>query len=93
MMGVNKCKEHNRKVDEDYEKKLECAKNNSRGFDYIYKESYDDVFEDDEYFVYWIVPGILCLTSIPMIIYGIFVIPWLIAPTGSTIDYLLGFLK
>lgn len=93
MAGVNKCKEHNRKVDEDYEKKMEYTKNHNGRLDLVYRDSYDNIFNDDEYCIYWIVPIIICVISIPMVIYGIFVIPWLIAPTGSTINYLLDALK
>ena len=93
MIGVNKCKEHNKKVDEDYNKRIEYVKQRNGDIDRVYKADYDDIFEDDEYFVYWLVPLFMCIVSIPMVIYGIFVIPWLIAPTGSTINYLLDVLK
>lgn len=93
MIGVNKCKENNKKIDEDYNKKLEYVKETGRRLDCIYKDAYDDMFQDDEYFVYWVVPIVICVISIPMIIYGLFVIPWIVAPTGSTIAYLLGVLK
>jgi hypothetical protein len=93
MIGVNRCKEQNRKIDDDYNMKLEDAKSKGKDLDFIYKACYDNIFEDDEYFVYWIIPGIMCIISIPMIIYGMFVMSWVIAPTGSTINYLLGVLK
>lgn len=91
IVGVNKCKEHNRKVDEDYNKKLELVK--SGHIDYVYREAYDDIFKDEKYFAYWVVPMVICVVSLPMVIYGVFVIPWIIAPTGSTIAYLLDVLK
>lgn len=93
MAGVNKCKEYNKKVDEDYEKQVEDAKIHGRSLDFICRASYDDMFEDEEYCPYWGVSAIFMLISIPMVIYGIFVIPWIIAPTGSTIAYLLEVLK
>jgi len=93
MMGVNKCKEHNKKVDEDYNKRIEYIKEQGGCLDYVHKDGYDNIFEDDEYFVYWIVPCIMCVVSLPMVIYGIFVITWVIAPTGSTMAYLLEALK
>jgi hypothetical protein len=100
MVGINKCKEHNKKVDEDYAKKIEYTKERGDRLDYVYKDGYyvykdgyDDMFQDDEYFVYWAIPIVICVVSLPMIIYGIFVIPWIIAPTGSTMAYLLDVLK
>ena len=93
MIGINKCKEHNKKVDEDYNKRVKYYISSGRDPDFVHKDCYDNVFEDDEYFAYWIIPGIICIISIPMIIYGIFVIPWIIAPTGSTIAYLLDVLN
>lgn len=93
MAGVNKCREYNRKLDEDYNKKIERAKEQGRDPDRVYKESYDNIFEDDEYFIYWVAPIVICVVSLPMVIYGIFVIPWIIAPTGSTMAYLLDVLK
>ena len=93
MTGVNKCKEYNKKVDEDYNMRIECAKSKGRDLDYVHKDCYDDIFVDEEYFVYWSAPIVICVVSIPMVIYGIFVIPWAIAPTGSTIAYLLEVLK
>lgn len=89
MAGVNKCKEQNKKIDDDYNMRLEYAKEHGKDIECIYKACYDNIFEDDEYFVYWIIPGIMCVISLPMIIYGMFVMPWLIAPTGSTMAYLL----
>lgn len=89
MIGVNKCKEYNKKVDEDYEKQLEYTKNHNGRLDFVYKSSYDNIFEDEEYIPYWLVPGLLMVSSIPMLIYGLFIIPWIIAPTGSTIAYLM----
>ena len=59
----------------------------------VYKEPYDNIFEDDKYFAYWAIPLVICVVSIPMVIYGIFVIPWIVAPTGSTINYLMDVLK
>lgn len=93
MIGINKCKEVNKKIDEDYNMRIEEAKKRGGNLDYVRKDCYDNVFEDDEYFPYWIIPGIMCIISIPMIIYGLFVIPWIVAPTGSTIAYLLDVLK
>lgn len=93
MIGINKCKEANKKIDEDYNKKVEYVKETGRRLDCIYKDAYDDMFQDDEYFVYWIIPLAMYTVSLPMIIYGLFVIPWIVAPTGSTINYLLGVLK
>ena len=93
MIGVNKCKEHNKKVDEDYNKRIEYVKQRNGDIDRVYKDDYDGIFEDNEYFVYWRVPLFTCVVSILMVIYGIFVIPWLIAPTGSMINYLLDVLK
>ncbi len=93
MLGVNKCREHNRKIDEDYDKQIELVKEQGGRLDYVYKGAYDNIFEDDEYFAYWVVPIVICVISLPMVIYGIFVIPWIIAPTGSTMAYLLGVLK
>lgn len=93
IMGVNKCKEQNRKIDDDYNMKLEYAKSKREGLGFIFKAPYDNMFEDECYFVYWIVPGFMCVMSLPMIIYGVFVISWVIAPTGSTINYLLSVLK
>lgn len=93
MIGVNKCKEHNRKVDEDYDKRMEYAKQQGMDPDRVYKGSYDNMFEYDEYIVYWLLPLGICAISVPMIIYGIFAIPWIIAPTGSTINYLMNGLK
>lgn len=93
MVGVNKCREHNRKVDEDYNKRVERVEKQGRDPDLVYRDSYDNIFNDDEYIIYWLVPLFMCVVSIPMVIYGIFVIPWIIAPTGSTIAYLLDVLK
>jgi hypothetical protein len=93
MIGVNKCREENRKIDEDYNQRMERAKSQGRDLDYVHKEPYDNIFVEDEYFVYWIVPCIICVVSLPMVIYGIFVIPWVIAPTGSTMAYLLDILS
>lgn len=93
MVGVNKCMEHNRKVDEDYNKRVERVEKQGRDPDLVYRDSYDNIFNDDEYIIYWLVPLFMCVVSIPMVIYGIFVIPWIIAPTGSTIAYLLDVLK
>lgn len=93
MIGVNKCKEYNKKVDEDYNKRIEYVKQRNGDIDRVYKPDYDDMFQDNKYFVYWLVPLFMCIVSIPMVIYGIFVIPWLIAPTGSMINYLLDILK
>lgn len=93
MLGVNKCREYNRKIDEDYNKKIEYAKEQGRDPDRVYKGSYDNIFKDEEYRVYWTVPLVICMISLPMIIYGVFVIPWIIAPTGSTMAYLLDVLK
>lgn len=92
MAGVNKCKEHNKKVDEDYEKRMEYSANHDGRVDLVYRESYVNIF-DDEYIPYSTISGIIMLISIPMIIYGTFVIPWILAPTGSTINYLMGVLK
>lgn len=89
MIGVNKCKEYNKKIDEDYDKRVEHVKEKGGDIDRVYKESYDDIFTDDVYFAYWMIPIIICVISLPMVIYGIFVIPWLIAPTGSTIAYIM----
>lgn len=89
MAGVNKCREHNKKVDEEYNKKIEYTKERGGRLDFVYRDPYDDVFEDEEYIPYWLVPGLLMVSSIPMIIYGLFIIPWIIAPTGSTIAYLM----
>jgi hypothetical protein len=93
MIGVNKCREHNRKIDENNNIRMEYAKKQGRDLDLVYKESYDNIFEYDEYMVYWAIPLVICVVSIPMVIYGIFVIPWIIAPTGSTMSYLLEALK
>lgn len=93
MIAINKCKEANKKIDEDYNKKVEYYISTGRDPDFVHKDCYDNVFEDDEYFPYWIITGIMCIISIPMIIYGLFVIPWIVAPTGSTIAYLLDVLK
>lgn len=91
--GVNKCKEHNKKIEEDYNKKIEYVKEQGGRLDLVYKGVYDDVFRDDEYFIYRMAPIVICIISVPMIIYGIFVMPWIIAPTGSTMAYLLDVLK
>ena len=93
MAGVNKCKDHNQKVDDDYDKRIEYIKEQGGCLDYVHKDGYDNMLEDDEYMVYWIVPLVICVISVSMIIYGIFVIPWIIAPTGSTINYLMNVLK
>lgn len=93
IMGVNKCKEQNMKIDDDYNMKLKYTKSKREGLGFIFKAPYDNTFEDEEYYVYWIIPGIMCLVSLPMIIYGLFVVLWIIAPTGSTINYLLSVLK
>lgn len=93
IIGVNKCREYNRKIDEDYNKRIEYAKEQGERLDYVCKGTYDNIFVDDEYFVYWAIPLIICVISLPMVIYGVFVIPWIIAPTGSTMAYLLDILN
>lgn len=93
MVGVNKCKEHNRKVDEDYNRRVEIYKSQGKDPDYVHKGCYDNVLYDEKYMIYWVIPLIMCIASLPMLIYGVFVLSWVIAPTGSTINYLLGALK
>lgn len=93
MVGVTKCREQNKKIDADYNMRIEYAKSQGRDLEFVHKNCYDNMFEDEEYYVYWVIPGAICIISIPMIIYGIFVIPWIVAPTGSTIAYLLDVLK
>lgn len=93
MAGVDKCKERNKKIDEEFGKKVNYALEHHNSPEYIYRDPYDNIFEDEEYYPYWIIGGILMFISVPMLIYGIFVIPWILAPTGSTIAYLLEVLK
>lgn len=93
MVGLNRCREQNKKIDADYNMRIEYAKSQGRDLEFVHKYCYDNMFEDEDYYVYWILPLAMCIISLPMIIYGVFVISWIVAPTGSTIAYLLDVLK